>query len=232
MFAVAMAIYFLIVRRWVAEAPASEPTAAPATPMPTLGVVLAVVTLAVPGAWQWLDANRAPFAAAAAYPLPAPVAGWEEQPLREEPRGAEFPNADGFESRSFSGAGNADREPVDVFRAYYLEQSQGREVAGYANHPQGPDLRLRSEVISPGGRWREIKAQSCSGDDWLVWYAYRVGERRYVDALRAQLRYGVASLSDNPLATVVVLRTRCVADCPGARTRLARFAHDAKLDQD
>jgi len=226
-----MAIYFLIVRRWVAEAPPAAGSEAPQIPaLSPLGMLLACVTLAVPASWQWLDANRAPFAIAAAYPLPAPVAGWSELPARQEPRGAEFANADGFESRSFNGQEDADREPVDAFRAFYLQQEQGREVAGYANHPQGLDLRVRSNVVAPDGRWREIKAQLFAGDDWLVWYAYRVGERRYVDALRAQLRYGVASLSDNPLAAAVVLRTRCVPDCPSARARLARFAHDAKLD--
>jgi hypothetical protein len=63
-----------------------------------------------------------------------------------------------------------------------------------------------------------------------VWYAFYVGDSRDVDALRAHLRYGVASLSDNPVSAALVLRTRCVPDCPAARERLARFARDSRLD--
>ena len=117
-----------------------------------------------------------------------------------------------------------------MYRAFYLYQEQGRELAGYANRPQGPDLQARSNVVTPDGRWREIKAQYLADDDWLVWYVYRVGESRDVDALRAQLRYGVASLSGNPVSAALVLRTRCVPDCPAARERLARFAHDSRME--
>jgi hypothetical protein len=117
-----------------------------------------------------------------------------------------------------------------VYRAYYLRQEQGREIAGYANRPQGPDLQARSNVVSPDARWREIKAQYLTGDDWLVWYAYLVDQSRDVDALRSQLRYGVASLGGNPVSAALVLRTRCVPDCPAARERLARFARESNLE--
>jgi hypothetical protein len=117
-----------------------------------------------------------------------------------------------------------------LYRASYVYQEQGRELAGYANQPQGPDLRPLSNVVSPDGHWREIKARSLADDEWLVWYAFYVGASRDVDALRAQLRYGVASLSDNPVSGALVLRTRCVPDCPAARERLARFARDSKME--
>jgi len=226
MFAVAMTIYFLIVRRWTAEAAvvADEPT--PAAPLVPLGVALACVTLALPGLWQWLDTNRASAQSAARGDLPTAVAGWREVTAQPEPRPGEFINADGFTARTFYGDGAA----VDVYRAFYLHQEQGKELAGYANQPQGPDMQARSNVVAPDGYWREIKTQYLTGDDWLVWYAYRVGERREVDALRAQLRYGVASLTDDPLSSALVLRTRCVRDCPAARARLARFARESGLE--
>ena len=227
MFAVAMAIYFLIVRRWTAEEAVAAPEAAPAASLAVSGVAMACIALLLPGAWQWLDANRASADSAARDALPVAVAGWREVAAPGEPRPAEFINADGFAARSFYGDGSA----VDVYRAFYLHQEQGRELAGYANRPQGPDMQARSNVVAPDGRWREIKAQYLTGDDWLVWYAYRVGERRDVDTLRAQLRYGVASLSDNPLSSALVLRTRCVRDCPAARARLARFARESGLDE-
>jgi exosortase len=230
MFAVAMAIYFLIVRRWTAEAAIAAPGPAPAAPLAPLGVALACVTLSLPGLWQWLDDNRASMRSAALDALPATVTGWRAVAPRGEPRSAEFIDADGFDARSFVDQGMDDSEPVDAYRAFYLFQQQGRELAGFANRPQGPDLQARSNVVVPDGRWRELKAQSIAGDDWLVWYAYQVGERRDVDALRAQLRYGVASLGDNPLSSAWVLRTRCVPDCPAARARLGRFAKDSGLE--
>jgi len=226
MFAVAMAIYFLIVRRWTAEAAVVADAPAPAAPLAPLGVALACITLGLPGLWQWLDTNRAPAESAARGDLPIAVAGWRAVAAPVEPRPAEFINADGFSARTFYGDG----APVDVHRAFYLHQEQGRELAGYANLPQGPDMRALSNVIAPDGRWREIKAQYLDGDDWLVWYVYHVGDSRHVDALRAQLRYGVDSLGDDPVSAALVLRTRCVRDCPAARARLARFARDAGLD--
>ncbi|HEY6125236.1 MAG TPA: exosortase [Steroidobacteraceae bacterium] len=226
MFAVSMAIYFLIVRRWTAESVAAAPPSLPGASLAPLGVVLACVTLAMPGLWQWLDTNQASPASAAAEKLPATVVGWRELPPRNEPGPAEFVNADGFEARTFNGDG----EPVDAYRAFYFSQEQGRELAGYANRPQGPDMQVRSNVVTPDGLWREIKAQYSADDDWLVWFAYRVDGHRDVDALRAQLRYGVNSLRGNPLSSAWVLRTRCVADCPMARARLARFARDSGMD--
>jgi len=226
MFAVTMAIYFLIVRRWTAEALVAAPAATPGTPLAARGVALACVTLTLPGLWQWLDTNRASPDSAARDGLPESVAGWRALAPRDEPRPAQFANADGSDARTF----DADGEPVDVFRAFYLHQEQGRELAGYANRPQGPDMKERSNVVATDGRWRELKAQSLAGDEWLVWYVYHVGESRYVDALREQLRYGVASLGGNPLSAALVLRTRCMPDCPAARARLARFAHDSGMD--
>ncbi|HEX6721298.1 MAG TPA: EpsI family protein, partial [Burkholderiaceae bacterium] len=227
MFAVAMAIYFLIVRRWIAEAPATAEPPSRAAPLAPLGVALACGTLALPGLWQWLDTTRASAQSAALADLPRTVAGWREVAAPPEPRPAEFINADGFAARTFYGDGAA----VDVYRAIYLQQEQGRELAGYANRPQGPDMQSRSNVVAPDGRWREMKAQYLEGDDWLVWYVYRVGDHRDVDALRAQLRYGVASLGDDPLSSVLVLRTRCVRDCPAARARLARFARESGMEK-
>jgi EpsI family protein len=225
MFAVAMAIYFLIVRRWTAEPDPPPPASVPAVAPALGGMVLAGLTLGLPGLWQWIDTNRAA-ESAGRRDLPVEVAGWRGVEMPDEPRPAEFIGADGFAARSFYGDGAA----VDVYRAYYLRQEQGRELAGYGNRPQGPDLVARSNVISADGRWREIKAQYLSGDDWLVWYVYLVGESRDVDALRAQLRYGVASLGDNPVSAALVLRTRCVRDCPAARERLARFVRDSNLE--
>jgi len=226
MFAVAMAIYFLIVRRWTAEESVAAPGPAPAAPLRGSGVALACITLALPVAWQRLDTNRASAESAARGDLPMSVAGWREVAAPPAPRPAEFIDADSFAARTFYGDG----APVDVYRAVYLYQEQGRELAGYANHPQGPDMQARSNVVAPDGRWREIKAQYLDGDDWLVWYAYRVGDHRDVDALRAQLRYGVASLTGNPLSVALVLRTRCVRDCPAARERLARFARESGME--
>jgi len=227
MFAVAIAIYFLIVRRWTAEAAVAAAAPAPAAPLAPFGVVLACITLALPGLWQWLDTNRASPDTAARDALPSSVTGWRDLPPRGEPRPAEFINADRFDVRSFNG--DDDAEPVDAYRAVYLFQEQGKELAGYANRPQGPDMQASSNVVAPDGRWRELKAQYSADDDWLVWYAYRVGEHRDVDALRAQLRYGIASLSDDPLSSALVLRTRCVPDCPAARARLARFARESGM---
>jgi exosortase len=222
MFAVAMTIYFLIVRRWEAGGAGTAPVTAPDYTLAPAGVALAVATLAVPGLWQVFDTNRAPSSSA---PGPVAVTRWEEVAARSEPRAAEFRDADASEERTFMVNG----EPVDAFRGVYLFQEQGHEISGYGNRPQGPDLRIIANTVSADGKWREMKARYQPDDDWLVWYAFRVGDHREVDALRSQLRYGVASLSGDPVTTVLVLRTRCVPDCGSARARLAQFAHDSGM---
>ena len=188
MFAVAMAIYFLIVRRWTAEASVAADAPVPAAPLAPLGVALACVTLALPGSWQWLDTNRASAPSAARGDLPAAVAGWRAVAAPGEPRPAEFINADGSTARTFYGDG----APVDVYRAFYLHQEQGARTRRVRQSAAGPGHAGALERRLAGRALARNQGAVPDGDDWLVWYAYRVGENRDVDALRAQLRYGVA----------------------------------------
>jgi len=219
MFAVAMVAYFLIVRRWQAPAePAGAgETAASAASLRPVAVLLAAAVLALPAAWYWLDDNRAD----------AQDEGVDAGSSQRSPRAPEFVGADHQVAADFVRAGKHEDPAVEVFVATYLEQKQGRELAGFGNRPEGQDLERQSRVVSPGGRFFEIKARDGADVDWLIWTQYRIDDRTFVDALPASVYYGALSLWRDPLSLAVVARTPCSPDCPAARARLEAWSHGA-----
>lgn len=226
MFAVAMAVYFFIVRRWPAESRQAEMTdAVPARmSLPLPGIALALLSLLLPALWLRLDANVATVAQAQAHELPQSVPGWIASEPGLTPAAPKFVNVDREQSRRFAAADAA----VDAFSAVYLQQLQGKELGNYGNRVLGVDLRGREMARTDGG-WLEIQAQDHSGERWLHWIRYRVGDAPATDTGRAQIAYGLASLLGNPVSSALVLRSRCLEDCVKARETLGRFVSAAHL---
>ncbi len=218
MFAVAMVIYFLIVRRWQAAEDAQPIDSSPAIDLPKVGVLAAFTVLALPAAWYWLDTNRF-------IPTDTPEVTRREH----EARNAEFdsmqtPGPPQFAQADFRGVTRAtiDGQPTDRFEIWYLEQAQGRELAGYANKPEGLDLQRLSRVIAPDSQHVEIKARDAAGQDWLIWMRYEIDGRSFVDTLSASVYYGALSLWRDPWSVALLARSPCLPDCPAARSRLER----------
>lgn len=218
MFAVAMFLYFMIVRRWQAPADTPPPPmAVSATRLTQLGLWSAAAVLIVPGAWYVLDDNRAgPLAA-----LNHSAADFDSY----VPAPPSFPAAD--HRRAFSSV--TDAAQVDGFLIVYDEQSQGHELAGFDNLPEGSDLERLSRVKAPGGGYIEYKAQDASGRHWLLWMQYVIGGRTFNDGLMASVYYGARSLWSDPASAALIYRARCEPDCPAARVRLEQAPRPANL---
>jgi exosortase A len=220
MFAVAMAIYFLIVRRWPGIPDATPAMAqADAAAVPARGIALALAALLPAALPAWLDSNLAAADVATAHSLPADLPGWSSLAgnIANPPR---FDRADLSRMREFESQGAR----VQAFDAQYLEQRQGKELGEYGNAPLGERF---SPVAWLGpvaqGAWVEVEARDRAGRHWLTRLRYRVGQRVFHDTRRAQVYYGVSSLWSDPVSSVQVLRSLCAGDCSQARLALDKF---------
>lgn len=222
MFAGVMLAYFIIVRRW----PVTPPTDAPASgenwtkAVPGAGLALAIAAMLPASALSMLDQN---VAAAPGEMLPARVAGWDSSASRPGDWQPAFKGADAEQRSGYRSAGHI----VDAYVATYLQQRQNKEAIGYENSPLGAGLSAQGRTRTVSRGWLEVRAQDPQGDDWLVWYVYRMDGRWYSKPLDLQLAYGVRSLFAAPLTSVIVLRTPCSGDCETAREILERFTADA-----
>jgi EpsI family protein len=224
MFAIAMGAYFLIVRRWPAAAtPAAvEPLRMAATPR--AGIALASLALLAPAALPWIDDNRAAEANIESHMVPAAVPGWSH--VEETSAAPRFVNADRTDAASFESAGDV----VHAFDAIYLHQAQGRELADFENRPWGEGFAPVSGARAvAGGGWSEMQARDRAGTRLLVRVRYRVDDFVTTNLRHAQLVYGIASLTRDPLSSALVLRASCTDNCNAARAVLDRFMNDARL---
>ncbi len=218
MFAVAMAIYLAIVRRWPGN---PEPVAAPAqagVAIPAGGVLLAAAALLLPAVPAWLDANVADEEAALAQALPPRIDGWQSRAdaFAAPPR---FANADDIRQFVFESRG----ESVQAFSAVYRQQLQGKELGGFENAPLGERF-VPVDRPRVSDDWLGFEARDRAGRRWWVLLRYRVGERDFLDPRRAQIFYGLSSLWSDPVSSAIVLRAACEPDCEAARATLDRFS--------
>jgi hypothetical protein len=120
---------------------------------------------------------------------------------------------------------------VEVFRAEYAYQQQGKEIDGYLNTPIGEGSTIDSS--SPAGAvpsgFAEQRVAGAPGSTDLVWYGYHVGPTLFASAFQAQVWYGLRSLFGPPLSGVIALRTSCDADCAAARQSLLLMSEQARL---
>jgi exosortase len=228
-FAVAMIVFFLIVRRWPSTAraaPASAQVITAASRSWLLpGLPLVGAALLLPALLYAFDANEAAPQSAARHAPPATVAGWvaaDSMPPLDAPF---FSGADQESRRRFT----AGDRSVDVFVSSYLQQRQEKELAGFLNRPQGRDSRTLEVAASADGRWQEMTARDAAGNRWLTWLSYRVDDRWFGTPLRSQVAYAFGSLIRDPVSSAIVLRAPCAQDCAAARDALGSFAAAARL---
>jgi exosortase len=222
MFAGAMAIFFLIVRRWPATAaPPAEPAPAAMPAAPLKGLLLAALAVAAPAIASLADRNVAAPERAAAHALPREVPGWHRgDPVASgAPR---FLDADATDSREYSDAGVT----VQAFGAVYRQQMQGKELANFENLPFGENV-VPASGFALAGDWLELRVRDRAGRSWLARVRYRIDDAYFAHLRRAQIAYGLGSLHGDPVSSATVLRARCASDCDAAREALDRFVRDA-----
>jgi exosortase A len=225
MFAGAMVVFFLVVRRWPVQDAQASPEADDMTATRVVawpGVALALAGLLIGPGWLLLDENRAS-AGDAAEVLPESVPGWSAETSMPVDWRPVFVGADVQQGRRYV---RASATTVDAFAALYLSQQQGKELLGYDNSPAGEGWNIRAQGAA--GRWSETVAVDDTGNTWLLWHGYRIDGQWQRPGVSLQLNYGLRSLWSAPLSTVIALRTPCASDdCSAARVTLGSFAHDA-----
>jgi hypothetical protein len=218
-----MLMYFVIVRRWPAQARVAPP--APATDgarLPRRGYLAAAVGLGLAPLALYADGNRADDAALGRT-MVAPAAG----PESIEPTGwrPSFPGAD----REIHGIYAGGSPQVEIHIAGFAEQRQGKELMGHETSLLG-DLKPTRGAGAAAAPWKELAALDAQGVRWLLWYSYRMDGRWYPSPLRLQVEYGIRSLTGAPAAAVVALRARCEpTHCESARNALAEIAGTTDL---
>jgi EpsI family protein len=120
---------------------------------------------------------------------------------------------------------------VELFGAWYFDQHQGKELGGYDNRLQG-DASIDAQAIAAVGE-RQVASLETSGPGRraVLFAIYRVGEREFTNATRAQLWYSLNTFLTlrSPLSAAFAARTRCADDCGAAREVLVRFMNEGGI---
>jgi exosortase A len=223
-FAVAMALFFVVGARWTVEQPTATTPARREVAAPRRGEVItrlvsSVVLCAAP-VW-FLIASAMP-APAAQLELPLGLAGWSgPEPLAVS--SIRYPQADLEQHGRYV---QADRI-VDVHAAAYAEQVIGKKISGYSARFHAPDTQIlatSTHVAGDGTAYREQHIRTSWGRPALVWTQYAVGARIFASPIAAQAWYGFASLTSMPLIHVVSIEAACIPDCERAQAELEQFS--------
>jgi exosortase A len=214
MFAGAMVIFFLVVRRWPAVPAAAAPPPPATAALSARGMAMALLALLLVPAWLAVDGNRAE-AAALARSLPPALSSLATASTGQAWR----PVFQGADAERF---GRSDG--VEIYVAQYATVAQGREPAARGNSVTGDGWR-RLDAGDVPAPWRETRARNAGGETWVFREAYRLGTDWYRGSLRLQLAYGMRSLVAAPAVSVIALRARCGADCEAAAASLDDFIH-------
>jgi EpsI family protein len=225
-FAVAMTVFFLLASRIPApplEAPVApgvtsvHPGSSPAVP----ALVLAFAALALGPALVWI-AMRGDAAAIAVSPAPPRVPGWSGPLAAASPWRPIFVGADSEQLATYRRGGS----DIEWFTADYAFQRQERKLLGFYNSILGNSgfAVLDQSVPDDGsGGFVTLQVLDREGAQSLLWYAYKIGPRTMTSALRAQLWYGVTSLTGPVDSRIVAFRAKCEPDCAAAREQLRLF---------
>jgi hypothetical protein len=128
-------------------------------------------------------------------------------------------NADAESRRRFEREGFA----IESYVAEYLEQRLGKKLGGYGNRPQGA-----AEIVESGSladtRWAYSMLE-LEGRRSLLVFTYRVGDREFTSATKAQLWYAWQTLRtlSSPHSRMFSWYARCNPDCDAARAQLVQF---------
>lgn len=190
------------------------------------GLAALVLSGVGPALVLWND-TRVPGPVSAELQAPAAVAPWRiaaTDEIRWEPR---YVGADASLLSTYRDGGGR----VDLFIAYYAHQRDGAEVVNELNVLYDEKRWKRRRVSQrrvPFGddgqvRLREIQLVTSSGARRLVWFWYRVGDRRITGVLEAKLTQVWAILSGSPAAAVAAVSTPVEGGLDAARARLEAY---------
>ena len=243
MFAVAMAVFFLIVRRWPAEPPADRSArrlpARMAVPLPGIALALRGARAAGVVAAGSMPMSRR-VEQASRHELPRSVAGWIATGPNRARRAAireRRPRAAPPLRRRRCG----DR----CVRRRLSTADAGQGTRRLRQPPCSARICGGRETARTEGGWLEVQAQDRAGGRWLRCdplsrrRRHRHGYRPCADRLRS-----ARSLPGNPVSSALVLRSRCHEDCVkprddarpvrrrcAPRIRDERTCHEAAADR-
>ncbi len=235
-FAVALFVFFWLVRRFDAGAVAAA-ASTPAPPLPSsvrpelagfAGVV--AILLVVPGLIAVLRAVH-PAADPVAETI-APRPPWQAVPL--DVRSAWLPDFAGADRLQRYAFGNAREDTIELVTVLYGTQRQGAELVGETSSLFGTGLQVLAEqgVNSTRGPFREAEVVDRSGARSLMWWRFEVAGRTLTGPFAEQLWYGLNALVSNPPAGLIALRIACRADCAAARRALREFVETSHIRRD
>jgi exosortase A len=221
-FAIMMAAFFYIVRRFPAGNESASIAAAPSSRSLRdiiRGTALAIAAFALGPLWNAIAPVRAAQMPAALVPV-NPGAWSGPQAANELKWNPVFLGADA----QHGGEYRSDGRVVQAFVAAYAWQVQGKELVGYGNRLVEPESAiLASQSLPADKRITELTVANAAGARSILWYTYRIDGLQTSSGLLAQVGYGVASLAGPPVSSVVALRSACQPDCEAARAALDDF---------
>jgi EpsI family protein len=227
-FAVAMAVFFLIASR-IPPGSSDAASASLAASADTgsqwsagLTMALAFAALALGPSVAWAAARGDAAATVGAPLLSERVQGWSGPLAAPTDWRPIFIGADSQSLATY----RRDAASVEWYMADYAFQHQGKKLLGYNNSILGAGgfTVLDQGVVSHGAhRFVDMQLRDPQGAQSLLWYTYKIGPRTFASGLHAQLWYGVSSLAGRVDSRIVAFRAKCEPDCAAASAQLRLF---------
>jgi EpsI family protein len=235
LFAFALLVLFAIERRTPLPALSRE------SPAPTAGENTSISHPGILAGWAIATCLVLAFPLVQNLVIDARLAGWQAKsaaPFNPKDRGnwkiAQSPDsdwqpiqlhADQEQRQTFTSGAAA----VEVYRAQYHEQRQGKKLGGYANRLQGDAQTVEEATQVAGSRMFSSMLIEMHGRRSVLWITYRAGSRSFTSATRAQLWYSWLTLRSmrSAASEAIALRAVCDSvDCRDAGALLERFVTD------
>jgi len=235
LFALGLAVLFWIERRTplrpqpvLADTSARVDTSMAAQRGLAIWILATAVVLALPVAQNFVIQSRLVEPNAHGTPVPVAHGDWTVAEATASDWHPVQQHAD-QEARALytRGTGN-----IELYRATYREQLQGKELGGYANHIQGDSQVIEESNFVVAGNSVTTMLIEREGRRSVLWITYRADGRGFSSATRAQLWYSWLTLRSarSPESEVLAIRAVCdAADCSVANTLLEQFVSDVEV---
>jgi exosortase len=224
LFLLAIFLLFLYQRRFPERSPAvvpagpGEPAGLRLAPAP---IVMALAIASLPAILNPVIEARTDEVPRLERPLRVELAGWRYAPADEHAWQPVQVAADLEQRWRFA----RDAQEVEFYVAWYREQKSRKKLGGYSNRPYGDAELLEERQVRESGHKYLAQRVTADGGEAMLWIEYRVGDRAFDSATRAQLWYSwrtLATLRSLP-SSVHVLRSPCQPDCAAASSTLSHF---------
>ena len=231
LFVIALVIYLWVIRRYPEGTPPPVPTAPePQSVRPGMLAAAVAVLAVAPIASSALEAHDRSRAQEFELALPSGRDGWSgPQSIQLEGWEPHFVGANARARATYSKSGGA---TVEVVTFAYSAQRQGAELIAQDNSLLGktdsdgePGLEVEDNgrVAANGVTYDELVVTDDLGEHSVIRSTYVIGGRPVASARKAQLWYGLSSLTGAPLSAILAVRAQCMPDCGAARQALDDF---------